>query len=100
MRTPRPVPRLIVSPQTPVSQPQPFWESAVDARVLGSVSDHGRPAWKVSFFDPKTPGWFTILVDKATMRTVDMRMTATAHFMHDSYGSFDAPISITPPRTP
>jgi hypothetical protein len=25
-------------------------------------------------------------------------MTATAHFMHDRYGSFDAPIRIRPPK--
>ncbi len=92
--------RWIESAQEPVQQPQPFWQSAADARILGTVSVHGRPAWKISFFDPQTPAWFTILVDKATMHTVDMRMTATAHFMHDTYGSFDGPVSVTPPPTP
>jgi hypothetical protein len=86
------------SPQAPVQQPQPFWVSATDARILGTVSVHGRPAWRISFYDPGTPGWFTILVDKATMHTVDIRMTAIAHFMHDTYGPFNAPISITPPK--
>jgi hypothetical protein len=62
------------------------------------VSVDGRPAWRISFFDPGTPGWFTILVDKATMHTLDIRMTAIAHFMHDVYGPFNAPISITPPK--
>jgi hypothetical protein len=85
------------SQQAPVQQPQPFWVSATDAHLLGAVSVHGRPAWKISFFDPVTPGWFTILVDKATMHTVDIRMTAVAHFMHDTYGPFNAPISIKPP---
>jgi hypothetical protein len=84
--------------QAPVQQPQPFWVSATDARLLGTVSVHGRPAWKISFFDPGTPGWFTILVDKATMHTVDIRMTAIAHFMHDTYGPFNAPISIKAPK--
>jgi hypothetical protein len=84
--------------QSPVQQPQPFWVSAVDAHLLGSVSLHGRPAWKVSFFDPKTPGWYTLLIDKATMHTMDMRMLAQAHFMHDTYSSFDAPIAILPPK--
>ncbi len=82
------------SAQAPVQQPQPFWVAATDVRLLGTVSVHGRPAWKISFFDPETPGWFTILVDKATMHTVDVRMTAIAHFMHDTYGPFNAPISI------
>ncbi len=58
----------------------------------------GHPAWKVTFFDPSTPGWYSILVDKATSRTVSVRMIATAHFMHDEYSGFDAPLSITPPR--
>ena len=82
-----------------MTQPQPFWQSAVDAHVLGSVNVHGRPAWKVSFFDPKTPAWFTILVDKQTKHTLDLSMTAAAHFMHDTYGSFDAPLTIEPPRS-
>jgi hypothetical protein len=90
-------PKWITSAQSPVTQPQPFWQSAVDARVLGTVNVKGRPAWKVSFFDPKTPAWFTILVDKRTMHTLDVRMTANAHFMHDTYGSFDAPLTIEPP---
>jgi hypothetical protein len=90
--------KFVESPQAPVQQPQPFWVSAMDARVLGTVTVHGRPAWRISFFDPKTPGWFTILVDKATMHTVDIRMTAIAHFMHDTYGPFNAPISIEPPK--
>ena len=78
--------------QQPVTQPVPFWSSAVDAHILGTVSVHGQPAWKVSFFDsPEAPGWFTILVDKQTTHTMDMRMTATAHFMHDTYGPFNGP---------
>jgi hypothetical protein len=89
--------RWVVTPQLPVTQPQPFWVTATDARVLGTVSVNGKPAWKVSFFDPKTPGWYTILVDKATKRTVEMWMTARAHFMHDRYSSFDAPLEIKPP---
>ncbi len=56
-----------------------------------------RPAWKVSFFDPDTPGWYTILVDKQTMHTISVQMIATDHFMHDTYSQFNTPIAITPP---
>ena len=87
----------LLSPQAPVVQPQPFWESQTDAHLLGTVSSQGRPAWKVSFFDPLTPGWYTIVVDKATMHTTEMWMTASVHFMHETYSAFNAPISITPP---
>jgi hypothetical protein len=48
-------------PQLPVTQPVPFWVSWADARILGTVDVHGAPAWRISFFDPKTPGWYTIL---------------------------------------
>ena len=87
----------VASPQAPLRQPVPFWQSATNARLLGTVTSGGRPAWKVSFFDPQTPGWFTIVVDKATLHTTEMWMTAPVHFMHEVYGLFNAPISITPP---
>jgi hypothetical protein len=31
------------------------------------------------------------------MRTLDLRMVASAHFMHDSYSAFDARTRIRPP---
>ena len=89
--------RWLTSPQSPVRQPEPFWQSQTNAHLLGTVSSAGRPAWKVSFFDPQTPGWYTIVVDKATMWTREMWMTATVHFMHENYSAFNAPLSITPP---
>src|SRR5581483_4392229 len=47
------------SPQNPpVRQPQPYWQSAVDAYVLGAGTVGGRRVWRVSFFDPLSPAWF------------------------------------------
>jgi hypothetical protein len=86
-------------PQLPITQPTPFWVEAIDARLLGSARVAGRSAWKVSFYDPVTPAWFTLLIDKSTLHTLDMRMTANSHFMHDTYGAFDAPARIVPPAT-
>jgi hypothetical protein len=86
------------SPQQPVTQPIPFWVSATDAHVLGTATVQGRPVWRISFFDPGTPAWFTVSVDRATMRTLDLRMVTTAHFMHDVYGSFNAAPPVEPPR--
>jgi hypothetical protein len=80
-------------------QPQPFWVSATDAHVVDSTTLRGRPVWRVSFFDPRTPGWFLIAIDKGSYRTLDVRMTATAHFMHDSYRGFNSPITIVPPAS-
>jgi hypothetical protein len=80
-------------------QPEPFWVSATDAHILGSGTFDGRPIWRVSFYDPRTPGWFQVSIDRQTARTLDLHMFATAHFMHDTYGQFDAPIKIVPPTS-
>jgi len=80
-------------------QPVPFWVSATDAHVIGSGRFAGRAVWHVTFFDPRTPAWFLVAIDKTTARTLDLHMVANAHFMHDSYGSFDAPIKIVPPAS-
>ena len=91
--------RWVESSQSiPIKEPQPFWVSATNAYLLGSGESRGRPVWRVSFFDPGTPAWFEVELDKQTLRTLDLRMTTTAHFMHDVYGPFDAPAGITPPR--
>jgi hypothetical protein len=86
------------SPQDPeLRQPQPFWSGVTDARLLGTERFHGRPVWRVSFFDPKTPAWFVAKVDRANGNTLALDMIAASHFMHDVYGPFDAPIRLRPP---
>jgi hypothetical protein len=90
--------RWVESPQTPLTQPVPTWVSVSDAHILGTSTVRGRPAWRISFFDPGTPGWFALTVDKQTMRTYDTHMIATAHFMHDSFGAFNTTAPIVPPR--
>jgi len=88
--------RWIESAQTvPLRQPLPVWQTSTDAHVVG---DSGS-AWRISFYDPRTPAWFEITVDKRTFHTLDLRMTTTAHFMHETYGSFDAAGSIAPPTS-
>jgi hypothetical protein len=87
--------RWIESAQTVrLKQPVPFWQSATDARVVAETPTTVR----ITFFDPKTPAWFAIVVDKRTFRTLDLRMITTAHFMHERYGSFDAPLAVAPPK--
>jgi hypothetical protein len=82
----------------PVRSIVPYWIGIVqDATVLGSANVRGRAAWIVSFAAPQLPAWFTIWIDKQTYRTLELRMTASAHFMHHSYGSFDLPLTIRPP---
>jgi hypothetical protein len=84
----------IRSAQTPIHQPTPFWVTWKNAHVIGETPT----TWRVTFFDPKTPGWYQIEVAKKTGRTLDLRMQAAAHFMRQTYGNFNAPVSIAPPR--
>jgi hypothetical protein len=82
-----------------LDQPQPFWVRATDAHVVGSGTVDGHAVWRISFYDPRTPGWFVASVEKTTAHTLDLQMFATAHFMHDSYHSFDVPNKIVPPSS-
>lgn len=86
----------VESPQTaPVTQPVPVWQSARDAHVVGETAK----TFRITFFDPRTPAWFAIVVDRRTLHTLDLRMITAAHFMHERYGSFDAPLAVTPPTS-
>ena len=81
----------------PLTQPVPSWTSVANAHVLGSGSVRGRPVQIASFFDPTIPAWFEVAIQKSTLRTLNVQMMATAHFMHDAYGSFNRARPITPP---
>ena len=85
--------RWIPSSQTPLHLPSAPWSRVRDARLLGS----GRGTWRVAFLDPTVPAWFEVAIDKRSLRTLDLHMTAAAHFMHDHYSRFDAPLRIAPP---
>ena len=84
----------VKSAQSPIHQPTQFWVSWKNAHVVQSTPK----AWRVTFFDPKTPGWYAISVAKRTRRTLDLQMQAPAHFMRQNYGNFNAPVHIVPPR--
>jgi copper transport protein len=88
------------SPQVPaLRQPAPFWPPEIThVRVLRNGRVDGRPVWVVSFLDPATPAWFTAWIDRSTYRTLQLEMVATAHFMHDRDGPFDAPLRVEPPK--
>jgi hypothetical protein len=85
------------SEQDPIRQPIPLWEAVSNSHLLGSGTLRGRRVWEVSFFDPQIHAWFTIWVDKATARTLELRMIAQAHFMHEVYGPFNRQLRIVPP---
>jgi len=77
----------------PLQAPRPPWLEVRDAYLLGSSPT----AAHVSFFDPQLQAWFELWIDRGTLRTRELRMTATAHFMHDVYGPFNGPVTIKPP---
>ena len=82
----------------PLRVPLPPWGSpTTNAYVLGSARVHGRPAWIVSFANPTIPAWFTAWIDRQTYRTLQLRMTAAAHFMFHRYSAFNEPLRIRPP---
>jgi hypothetical protein len=87
------------SPQDPkIRQPVPFWGRSSNEHVVGSAVVRGRDTWRVTFFDRESSAWFEAFIDKRNYRTLELRMTAAAHFMHDVYGPFDAPVEVEPPR--
>jgi len=88
-----------LSVQEPIKQPTPAWgPQPIDAHLLGTTRVAGHTALLISFYDPETVGFFTIAVDRKTLRTLALTLTAAAHFMHHRYSDFNAPITIKPPR--
>jgi hypothetical protein len=88
------------SPQAAIQPITPYWTPLVqDATIVGNAIVDGKPCWIIAFADPQTPGFFTIWVDKATHRTLQLQMTAAGHFMHHNYGPFNTPLTIEPPTT-
>ena len=85
--------RWVPSAQTSLHLPAAPWSIIRDARLIGRTPR----LWRVAFLDPTVPAWFEIMLDRRTLRTLDMRMTAAAHFMHDRYLRFNAPLRISPP---
>ena len=85
--------KWIKSAQTPIHQPVPFWVTWRNAHIVGETPS----SYHVTFFDPKTPGWYDVVIAKSSLRTLSMRMQAAAHFMRQHYGNFNAPAHIAPP---
>ena len=83
----------------PLTVPTPTWGTApAHAFLLGSSRAAGRPVWLASFVQPDVPAWFTIAIDKKTLRTLELWLVAPAHFMHHRYTRFNQRLGIVPPR--
>ena len=75
----------------------PWGAGAYDVTLLGDGRLGGRAVIRFSLFEPTTPAWYTVTVDRRTLRTLNVKMTAAAHFMQDRYVAFNVPRRIRPP---
>jgi hypothetical protein len=75
----------------------PWGAGAYDVTLLGAGLLGGRAVVRFSMFEPTTPAWYTVALDRRTLRTLNVEMTAAAHFMQDRYVAFNAPRRIRPP---
>jgi hypothetical protein len=83
------------SPQQPTSQPEPIWGGGItNAYFLKTTPT----TYVVSFMNPIGPAWFTLTLNRKTLRPTGLHMTAAAHFMTHDYTRFNAPPSIRPPK--
>jgi putative copper export protein len=67
---------------------------ARSVRLLGA----DRNSVTLALFDPATPVWYRLRIDRASRRIFGERMVAEGHFMTRRYFAFDRPLSIAPPR--
>ena len=82
------------STSTVLPQPVSPWGTRVaNAYVLRTTPRRVTLSW----YDPGVPSWFTGTFDRATARPVELRMTATAHFMQHRYLAFNRGVRIVPP---
>jgi copper transport protein len=85
----------VASEQTLTPQPEPIWAGHFTNAFL---LDATPTTYVVSFMKPLGPTWFTVRLDRKTLRPRALRMTTTAHFMRHRYTRFNAPARIKPPR--
>jgi hypothetical protein len=78
----------------------PWGAGAYDVTLLGGGRLAGHAVVRFSMFEPTTPAWYTVTLDRRTLRTRNVEMTAAAHFMQNRYVAFNAPRQIRPPVGP
>jgi len=86
--------RWVASPQFPLTLPALPWTGPLTNFRILDADDSG---WTVAFLDRSTPAWFRVRIDRSTGRLRSVAMTATAHFMRDTYLSYGEKLEIEPP---
>jgi copper transport protein len=84
----------VESGQTPLQQPEPIWAGHFTNAFLLKTTPS---TYVVSFMKPLGPTWFTVTLDRRTLRPRTLRMTTASHFMTHRYTRFNAPPRIKPP---
>jgi copper transport protein len=93
----RPGGKWVESQQTPLNLPAAPWQGQriSNARVVSRTRD----SMVLAFFDAKGgPAWFSVTVDRKTLRPRKLKMIAPAHFMHHRYYALGERVRIVPPR--
>ena len=82
------------STSTMLPQPVSPWGARVaNAYLLRTTPTRVTLSW----YDPGVPSWFIGTFDRATAALIELRMTATAHFMQHRYLGFNRGVRIVPP---
>jgi hypothetical protein len=84
----------VESGQTPLPQPEPIWAGRFTNAFLLETTP---TTYTLAFMKPLGPTWFTVRVDRKTLKPRDLRMTTAAHFMTHRYVRFNAPPRIKAP---
>jgi hypothetical protein len=53
---------------------------------------------RLALFDPGTPVWYRLTIERGSKRVVAEQMVTGGHFMERRYFSFNRPVRIVPPR--
>jgi hypothetical protein len=85
----------VFSRQLPsLPEPATTWTTARDAHIIARSAS----TLAVSFADPAIPAFYTLTLDRRTLRPRTLHMIANAHFMTDRYLNFSPSRQIRPPR--
>jgi copper transport protein len=69
----------------------------VYGRTVRLLGENRRFA-QLALFDPGTPIWYRLKIDRRTYRVVAEHMTTGGHFMDRRYFDFNRPVRIEPPK--
>jgi hypothetical protein len=67
-------------------------------RWLGPAQQGRSPAVELAVYDPATPVWFRLRIERDSGRVLSERMIATGHFMDRRYFAFNRHLRIVPPK--